>query len=229
MILTISASIFMHFPVKKISQLLLELCIIQYEFSLRISYCLMMALQRKITHVALNYVTGGSIILLWLVCHPRCVFINYNWINQLTNTTIWWLDKCCLLHRYQLYVSALMAIFRLIDWQQTCKQLYFGLRLVYGGGGLGLDGVTRSRVCWVGRVMWVHGYYCAGLSLYSLPLWYWIPYTRRIPKYSYLQVCCQSLNLKMAIRAETCSWYLCNKQHISNHQIVVFDSWLIQL
>ena len=33
----------------------------------------------------------------------------------------------------------------------------------------------------------------------------------------------------MAIRAETCSWYLCNKQHISNHQIVVFDSWLIQL
>jgi len=33
----------------------------------------------------------------------------------------------------------------------------------------------------------------------------------------------------MAIRVETCSWYLCNKQHISNHQIVVFDSWLIQL
>ena len=23
--------------------------------------------------------------------HPRCVFINYNWINQLSNTTIWWL------------------------------------------------------------------------------------------------------------------------------------------
>ena len=22
----------------------------------------------------------------------RCVFINYNWINQLSNTTIWWLD-----------------------------------------------------------------------------------------------------------------------------------------
>ena len=30
---------------------------------------------------------------------------------------------------------------------QTCKQLYFGVRLVYGGGGLGLDGGTRSRVC----------------------------------------------------------------------------------
>jgi len=71
---------------------------------------------------------------------------SYNWINQLLNTTIWWLDICCLLHRYQLHVSALMAIFMLIDWQQTCKQLYFGMRLVYDGGGLGLDGGTRS-VC----------------------------------------------------------------------------------
>jgi len=26
------------------------------------------------------------------VRHLRCVFINYNWINQLSNTTIWWLD-----------------------------------------------------------------------------------------------------------------------------------------
>ena len=55
------------------------------------------------------------------------------------------------------------------------------------------------------------------------------PYTRHTPKYSCLQVCCQSINLKMAIRAETCSLYLCNKQHICNHQIVVFDIWLIQL
>jgi len=39
--------------------------------------------------------------------------VNYNWINQLSNTTIWWLDICCILHRYQLHVSALMAIFRL--------------------------------------------------------------------------------------------------------------------
>ena len=30
--------------------------------------------------------------------------------------------------------------------QATCKQLYFGVRLVYGGGGLGLDGGTRSGV-----------------------------------------------------------------------------------
>ena len=50
-----------------------------------------------------------------------------------------------------------------------------------------------------------------------------------MPKYSCLQAYCQSINLKMAIRAETCSSYLCNKQHISNHQIVVFDSCLIEL
>ena len=50
-----------------------------------------------------------------VVRHLRCVFINYNWINQLSNKTSWWLDICCLLHRYQLHVSALMAIFRLKD------------------------------------------------------------------------------------------------------------------
>ena len=50
-----------------------------------------------------------------MVRHLHCVFINYNWINQLSNTTIWCLDICCLLHRYQLHVLALMAIFRLID------------------------------------------------------------------------------------------------------------------
>ena len=137
----------------------------------------------------------GNSVKDHMVRHHRCVFINYNWINQLSNTTLWWLDIFCLLHMYQLQVSALMAIFRSIDWQKTCKQLYFGMRLVYGGGGLGLDGGTRSRVCWVGRVMWVHGYYCAvhghycavhgyycavhgyycaGLSLYSLHLRYWI-------------------------------------------------------
>ena len=91
----------------------------------------------------------------------------YNWINQLSNTTIWWLYIRCLLHRYRLHVSVLMAIFRLTDWQQTCKQLYFGMRLVYGRGGLWLDGGTRSRVCWVGIVMWVHGYYFADLTCFG--------------------------------------------------------------
>ena len=52
---------------------------------------------------------------LHMVHHPRCLFINYNWIIQLSNTTIWWLDICCLLHRYQPHVSAIMAIFKLID------------------------------------------------------------------------------------------------------------------
>ena len=47
----------------------------------------------------------------------------------------------------KLHVSALMPIFMFIDGQQTCKQLYFGTRLVYGGGGLGLVGGTKSRVC----------------------------------------------------------------------------------
>jgi len=45
-----------------------------------------------------------------IILHP-C----YNWINQLSNTTSWWLGICCLFHRYQLHVSALMAIFRLTD------------------------------------------------------------------------------------------------------------------
>ena len=67
------------------------------------------------------FVRNGGVLLLPLcpldhmVRHPRCVFLNYNWINQLSNTTIWWLNICCLLHRYQLHVSALTAIFRLID------------------------------------------------------------------------------------------------------------------
>jgi hypothetical protein len=103
----------------------------------------------------------GTAAILFGTVHLEQHLHTYNWINQLSNTTIWWLDICCLLHRYQVHVSALMAIFRLTDWQQTCKQLYFGMCLVCGGGGLGLDGGTSSRVCWVGRVMWVHGYYCA--------------------------------------------------------------------
>jgi len=42
-------------------------------------------------------------------------YVDYNWINQLSNTTTQRLDICCLLHRYQLHVSALTAVFRLID------------------------------------------------------------------------------------------------------------------
>jgi len=56
-----------------------------------------------------HYLIKGAIFFL------KLLIINYNWINQLSNATIWWLDICCLLHRYQLRVSALMAFFRLID------------------------------------------------------------------------------------------------------------------
>jgi len=65
--------------------------------------------------ISCSLVIFDEVTISYMVHHPRCVFINYNWINQLSNTTIWWLDICCLLHRYQLHVSALMAIVRLID------------------------------------------------------------------------------------------------------------------
>ena len=51
-------------------------------------------------------------MILLVLC---CDNMYYNWINHLSNITIWWLDICCLLHRYQLHASVLMAIFRLID------------------------------------------------------------------------------------------------------------------
>ena len=41
------------------------------------------------------------------------------------------------------------------------------------------------------------------------------PCTGCMPKYSCLQVCGQSINMKMVIRAETCSWYL--GRHNSTH------------
>jgi len=71
--------------------------------------------QDGVVHAVMVRYTLLPTKLLHMVRHPHCAFINYNWINQLSNTTVWWLDICCLLHRYQLRVSALMAIFRLID------------------------------------------------------------------------------------------------------------------
>jgi len=43
-----------------------------------------------------------------MVRHLRCVFINYNWINQLSNTTIWWLDM------YVVYYIGINYMFRLL-------------------------------------------------------------------------------------------------------------------
>ena len=62
----------------------------------------------------IKYFKKLSITLPVKSCH-YCNGYLYSWINQLSNTTVWWLDICCLLHRYQLHVLALMAIFRLID------------------------------------------------------------------------------------------------------------------
>ena len=36
------------------------------------------------------------------VCAQGSSCDNHHWINQLSNTTIWWLDICCLLHRYNI-------------------------------------------------------------------------------------------------------------------------------
>jgi hypothetical protein len=114
-----------------------------------------------------------------MVRHPRCVIINYNWINQLSNTTIWWLGI------YVVYYIGINYVFRLL-WPSSGWQIDYKLVSSYTlacvlcmvEGGLGLDGGTRSGVCWVGRVMRVHGYYCAvhghycaGLSLCRLRLW----------------------------------------------------------
>ena len=36
-----------------------------------------------------------------MVGHPRCVFINYIWLNQLSNTTnLWWIDVYYLVINY---------------------------------------------------------------------------------------------------------------------------------
>ena len=53
----------------------------------------------------------------------------------------------CLLHRYQLHVSALMANLQVAELTKTYKQLYLAC-VFYSveGGFLLLDGVTRFRV-----------------------------------------------------------------------------------
>jgi len=41
------------------------------------------------------------LLFLYVMCVQSnsifCFLSDYNWINQLSNTTIWWLDICCLL------------------------------------------------------------------------------------------------------------------------------------
>ena len=43
--------------------------------------------------VACTDIDGLMQTLNHMVGHPRCVFINYIWLNQLSNTTnLWWID-----------------------------------------------------------------------------------------------------------------------------------------
>ena len=62
----------------------------------------------------------------------------------------------CLLHRYQLHVSALMAIFRLNELTKKKQTVIFGMHLIYGGGGFYWMGV-RDLVCtgYGGGCIWV--------------------------------------------------------------------------
>ena len=83
-------------------------------------------------------------------------------------------DVCCLLHRYQLHVSALMAIFRLNELAENIGS-YICMRLIYGVGFI---------------------------------------FIRRMPNII-AYVFCQFIQPELAINAETCSSYLCNKQHTS--------------
>ena len=53
-------------------------------------------------------------LLSHMVGHPRCVFINYIWLNQMSNTTnLWWIVVYYLVINYMF--RALMAIFRLMN------------------------------------------------------------------------------------------------------------------
>ena len=71
------------------------------------------ASERSQTHASCH--AAPKLFAAIKIIHSFFSVDSYNWINQLSKTTIWWLDICCLLHRYQLHVSALMVIFRLTD------------------------------------------------------------------------------------------------------------------
>jgi len=141
-------------------------------------------------------------------------------------------------------LRSLRLICCIISWVVL---LWFDVCWCYGVVRLGWYGILMRAEALV-LVMWVHGY-CRPASRHNsthastspsllntdeisyphptpTPLHHTQDARQSIAAYKF---CCQSINLKMAVRAETCSRYLCNKQHISNHQIVVFDSWLIQL
>ena len=70
-------------------------------------------------------------------------------------------DVCCLLHRYQLHVLALMVIFRLNELTKKHRQLYLAC-ILYTVEGVFIGWGMRSLVYWAGGV---YGFYCANLSI----------------------------------------------------------------
>jgi len=64
---------------------------------------------------------------------------NYNGVNLLPNTTIWWRDIYYLLHREQLHVSALDNGHLQVVHESLSKQLYKHIYMsyLYGEGGVG--------------------------------------------------------------------------------------------
>ena len=104
-------------------------------------------------------VRRSNLYSVHMVGHPRCVFINYIWLNQLSNTTnLWWIDVYYLVINY-MFRRLWPSSDWLIDKKHT-KAVTFGMRLLYLRWGVGLlDGGTRSQVCWVWR-----GVYYANLS-----------------------------------------------------------------
>jgi len=85
------------------------------------------------------------------VRHPRCVYNKLDWslctcITQLYSG----IDMYNLLHKEQLHVSALFIGHLQVDKWETLVSSYTRPGEVRGGVG------TRSRMCSVGRVVWVH-------------------------------------------------------------------------
>jgi len=92
------------------------------------------------------------------VRHPRCVYNKLDWSLYTCLTQLYGgRDMYNLLHKEQLHVSALFVGHLQVDKWETLVGSYTRLVwVVYSGvvrGGVG----TRSRMCCVGRVVWVRG------------------------------------------------------------------------
>jgi len=101
---------------------------------------------------------------LWIkyihkVRHPRCVYNKLDWNVYTCLTQLYGgRDMYNLLHKEQLHVSALYIGHLQVDkWKILVSSYTRLVWVVYSGevrGGVG----TRSRMCSVGRVVWVHGF-----------------------------------------------------------------------